>query len=211
MLGDEFAGAGVPERDARAVDDDVELGSRVSFAAAVDDVTDADPPIRADDAPVFAGRVGGAGAVDDITDVLRPFGARAAGSAVTDVLGSRFRQGVFEEESAGVVVELDACTSFGDVDGAPTQFAGDLVGHAPNSDEAAGLHPHGPEAFDVQGRAGGFSCGFKEHRRCEGQPWTWWLGNLGCIPRDLRGDPAGKSLMGTFGVVDHVEPVDLLR
>lgn len=49
VLGDEFAGEGVPERDAWAVDDDVELGSGVGFADSVDDVADADPPVVADD------------------------------------------------------------------------------------------------------------------------------------------------------------------
>lgn len=119
VLGDEFARAGVPERDACAIDYDAELGSGMALADAVDHIADTHSPVGADGAAVLPGRVCGAGAVDDVSDVLRPFGICAVGPTVADVLGARFRPGVFEKESAGVIVELYAFTLFSDVDGAP--------------------------------------------------------------------------------------------
>lgn len=69
------------------------------------------------------------------------------------------------------------------------------------ADVAVGLDLHLPAALSsTAGRRGDDRVG----RLLAGR-----LGNRGGIPRLLRGDPAGKSLMGPLGVVDELEGVDL--
>lgn len=47
-----------------------------------------------------------------------------------------------------MVVELDALVELFAVDGVPSEFAGDLVGHALDTNIAAGLHSHRPHLID---------------------------------------------------------------
>lgn len=97
VLDDELPSSHAPEGHGGLADNDVEFLSNVFFADAVDDVSDAHPPVQADGAAVFVRWVGGASAMDNVSDVVWPFGSCAAGSAVTDVLSASRRPGVFEE------------------------------------------------------------------------------------------------------------------
>ncbi|WP_415853874.1 hypothetical protein [Sinomonas sp. G460-2] len=92
VLGDDLSGVRIAEGNGLDVDDGVDATPDVLLAEPVDDVADADPPVGADGAMVFAGR--GAGAADDVSDVFGTGRAGAAGPAVADVLGARCRPGV---------------------------------------------------------------------------------------------------------------------
>ena len=117
-------------------------------------------------------------------------------SAAADVFGSGFRPWVLEEEGALVVEDHQRGFCLEEVGECSEQGAADAEAGSTHEDGAVvsnASHPNtvGPGRSGPRGRARCFS--FRS-----------------CFPCLLRGDSARQPLVWALGVIDRIEPVDLL-
>ena len=118
-----------------------------------------------------------------------------SGSAGADVFGSRSRPAVLHEFGALVVEDEEVLVGLDQINALAGQKPGDMEPGLTDLDDAVGGDRGAADAIPAD--------------RADLVSWPRRVGFRCRIPGLLRGDPAGQSLMGSLGVVDLVEPVDL--